>query len=81
MRIDLSHDPKPRIDLGGTSDKNPLEDGLVRPARKFAKSVTETSSKVQEPKTYNEAINDPIYGNRWREAIDEELWNLDAHQT
>lgn len=81
MRIDLSHNPKPRTDLGGTSGKNPLGDGLVRPAREFAKSVTETSSQVQEPKTYDEAINDPIHGNRWCEAVDEELWNLDAHQT
>ena len=36
---------------------------------------------MREPKTYNEAVNDPIHGNRWREAVDEELWNLDAHQT
>ena len=64
MKIDLSHDPKPRTDLGGTSGKNPLRDGLVRPVREFAKSVTEISSKVQEPKIYNEAINDPIHGNR-----------------
>lgn len=81
MRIDLSHDPKPRTDLGRSSGKNPLRDGLVRPMRKFAESVTEISSKVREPKTYNEAINDPIHGNRWREAVNEELWNLDAYQT
>ena len=65
MRIDFSHDPKPKTDLGGTSSKNPLRDGLVRPMHKFAKSVIKTSSKVQEPKTYDEVINDPIHGNRW----------------
>lgn len=81
MRIDLSHDPKPKTDLGGTSGKNPLGDGLVNPAREFAKSVTKTSSKVREPKTYDEAINDLIHGNKWREAVGEELWNLDIHQT
>ena len=43
--------------------------------------MTETSSKVREPKTYDEAINDPIYGNKWIEAINEELWNLDSYQT
>ena len=77
-----SHDllvQRPRTDRGGTSGKSPS--GLVRPARELAKSVTETSSKVREPKTYNEAVNNPINGNRWREAIDEELWNLDTHQT
>ena len=73
MRIDLSHDLKPRIDLGEILGKNPLGDGLVRPARKFAKSVTETNSKVREPKTYDKAINDPIHGNKWREAVNEEL--------
>ena len=83
MRTEGSHDPpvqKLRTDRGGISGKNP-SDGLVRPARKLAKSVTETNSKVREPKTYNEAINNPIHGNRWREAINEELWSLDSHQT
>ncbi len=49
MKIQPPHDPKPRTDLGGTSGKNPLRDGLIRPAHEFAKSVTETSSKVREP--------------------------------
>ena len=80
MRIHHPRNPKPKTDLGGISGKTPLGDRLVRPAYKFAKWVTETSSKVHEPKTYNEAINDPIHGNRWREAVDEELWNLDTHQ-
>ena len=75
----LAH--KPRTDQGRTSGKNPPTEGLVRPAQEFAKSVTETSSKVREPKTYDEVINDPIHGNRWREAVDEELWNLDTYQT
>lgn len=32
--------------------------------RKFVKLVTEINSKVREPKTYDEAVNDPIYGNK-----------------
>ena len=80
MRIHPLHDPKSRTDLVGTSGKNPA-DGLVRPAQELTKSVTETSSKVRQPKTYDKAINDPVHGNRWREAIDEELWNLDSYQT
>ena len=79
MRIHSPCNSNTRIDLGGILSKNPIEDGLVRPAYKFAKSVTETNSKVQEPKTYDEAINNPIHGNRWQEAIDGELWNLDTH--
>ena len=55
---------KPRPDLGRTSDENPPAKRLVIPALEFAKSVTETSSKVRERKTYNKEINDCIHGNR-----------------
>lgn len=41
--------------------------------QEFAKSVTKTSSKVREPKTYNEAINNAFHENMWQEDIDEEL--------
>ena len=81
IRAKDAHDPplarRPRTDPGGTSGGNPL-DGLVRPAQELAKSVTETSSKVREPKTYNEAVIDPINRNRWQEAIEEELWILNS---
>ena len=60
-----SQDPKSRTDLDGTIGENPLEEQLVRPMYGFPKSVTKTSSKIQEPKTYNKAINDPLYRNRW----------------
>lgn len=43
--------------------------------------MTETSSKIYEPKTYNETVKDPIHGRQWREAIEEELQNLENHQT
>lgn len=82
MRTKGSLDPQrvPRTDQGGGT-KGESPNWLVRPAHKFAKSLTETSSIVCEPLTYDEAINDPVHGNRWREAINEELWNLDLHQT
>lgn len=35
--------------------------------------MIETSSKVQEPKTYEEAINDPIHRKKWQEVITKEL--------
>lgn len=63
MRVNSPCNLKLRTDLDGTSSKNLLEKGLVRHAYKFAKSVTETSSKMHEPKTYNEVINDSIHGN------------------
>ena len=55
---------KPRIDQCGKSGENPPAEVFVRPVQEFAKPVTETSSKFQEPKTYDEVINDPIHGNR-----------------
>lgn len=64
---------KPRTELGGTSDKNLLIKGLVRLVQEFARLVTEYCSKAQESKSYDEVINDLIYGNRGWEAIDEEL--------
>lgn len=30
---------------------------------------------------YDEAVNDAIHGRRWREAIEEEMQNLENHQT
>lgn len=81
IRIDLFYNPKLRTHLDEISGKNSLKDRLVRLMYKFAKSITETSSKLQEPKTYNKAINHPIYRNRWHKTINEELWNFDAYQT
>lgn len=46
-----------------------------------AMSLTEAGSKIYEPQSYNEAVNDPIHGRRWREAIKEKLQNLENHQT
>lgn len=63
MRIQPPHNPKPMTDLGRTLSKN-LVYGLVRSAQKLAKSMTETNSKVQERKTYDETINNFIYRNR-----------------
>lgn len=54
--------------------------GLIRSARELAKLVTEINSKVHKPKTYNEAVHNPIHGKRGKKAIDEELWNLDSYQ-
>ena len=45
-----------------------------------AMSITECSSKIREPTSYNEAINDAIHGRKWKEAIEEELQNLENHQ-
>lgn len=61
-----------RIDLGEISGKN-RSNRLVRLVQELTKSVTKTSSKMHELKTYDEAINNSINRNRWQKAIDEEL--------
>lgn len=63
---------------GATATGSPTE-----PAQTIeqAMSITESSSKIHEPESYEEAVNDPIHGRRWREAIEKELQNLENHQT
>lgn len=73
MRIYPLRNSKPRIDLNGTLGKNLLGNGLVRLVYKFVKSVTKTNNKMRELKTYDEAINNPIHGNRWCKGIDKKL--------
>lgn len=74
MRTESSLDLKRMLKTDrGRETKNESLNELVRPAHKFAKSWTETSSKVREPLTYNKVINNSVYGNRWREIINEEL--------
>lgn len=80
MKIDLFHNLKPKTDLDRTLGKNSLRDRLVRLVPKFAKLITETSSKMQELKTYNETIKDSFYGNKWRKVVNKKLWNFDAYQ-
>ena len=45
-----------------------------------AMSATEVSSKIHES-NYNQTISDLIYGRQWGEAIEEELQNLEQHNT
>lgn len=40
-------------------------DRLVKFIYKFAKSVTKTSSKIQELKTYNQTISNFVHANKW----------------
>lgn len=46
-----------------------------------AMSATEVGSKIYEQKRYDEAIANPIHSHQWREAIEEELQNLEQHST
>lgn len=63
MRINLFLNLKLKIDLDETLIKKLLKNKLVRPTCKFVKLVTKINNKMQELKTYNEAINNLIYKN------------------
>lgn len=41
--------------------------------------MIESSSKIYDPKTYDETIHNLIYGNRWCKVIGKKLWNLDSY--
>lgn len=72
-------EPKPR----GRSRKMPIlqQNPIPVVESEQAMSMAESTSKIYEPNTYDEAISDPIHGRRWREAIEEELQNLEDHHT
>lgn len=42
-------------------------------------TAAESGSKVHEPKLYKEVVNNPIYCQQWRGAIEYELDNLVDH--
>lgn len=57
-----SPNPKPiaKIDQGREATSGSL-DRLVKPVYKFAQSLTETSSNVYKPLSYNEVTNNPVH--------------------
>lgn len=44
-------------------------------------SMAKSTSKIYKPNTYDKAILDPIYGCRWKKAIEKELQNLENYHT
>lgn len=71
--------------LTHTADDNPTEvpstEKPVTGETNTAMSATEVSSKIYKPSNHNETISDLIYGRQWGEAIEEELQNLEQHNT
>lgn len=68
------------LERSGPDEIINVDDDINTPSEKIM-SMTETSSRVYEPKTYEEAITDPIYSRQWKEAIEEEIQNLENYQT
>lgn len=61
-----------------------LHDALAdvgEPQADTTMSATEVGSKIYEPRTYDKAIANLIHGQKWKDAIEEELSNLEQHNT
>lgn len=43
--------------------------------------MTKVNSMIYELGSYDEAVNNPIYGQHQRETFEEKLQNLENHQT
>lgn len=72
---------EPIADPTTTIEASPsLREPTLQTTQEQAMSITESSSKILEPQSYDKVINDPIHGRRWREAIEDELQNLENHQ-
>jgi hypothetical protein len=46
-----------------------------RPAQRFEQALA-TQDRPAIPTSYEEAINDPVYGRHWKDAVEEELIKL-----
>lgn len=64
-----------------TKQANTNEDIEPATSQELAMSISESSSKIHKPKTYEEAVSNPIHGRQWRDAVEEELHNLESHHT
>lgn len=58
-----------------------VEEAPNKEQTKIAMLITKYSSKIRKLIFQNKAINDAIYGQKWKKAIEEKLQNLDNHQT
>lgn len=67
--------------VGRESPSNDAKNEPVNADIKKTMSETEISSIVYKPLTYEQAVSDPIHGRRWKEAIEEEIQNLENHHT
>ena len=85
-RVDLLH-PMGSVAGGNTvlDQLRPIEldiEEVYVPNKRFKLMKLEQSvlyKKIEEPKTYTEALSDPIHGRGWRDAIQTELENLQSH--
>lgn len=57
---ELKEPAETEIDETTNANKDSLPEKIM--------SATETSSRVHEPSTYEEAITDPIHSRQWKEA-------------
>lgn len=64
-----------------SKDPNAVAGSKVDLVNQMAMSAAETSSKIYKRQSYGKAVNEPTYGRRWREAIENEVDNLADHNS
>lgn len=70
--------PRKVVSIEVPSSHNALVDGDKLQAETVM-SVTEVGSKIYKSQTYNKTLADLAYGQNWKDAIEEELSNLEQH--
>ena len=68
------------IEISTLPENDRLTEKKQNEKLEIAISITKYSSKICKSTSYDEAINNPIHGQRWRNTIEEELQNLQKHQ-
>lgn len=69
---------KPQKNLIKMPIKAPTEPESID-KEEVAMSIIKTTSKFYQPRLYDKAVNDPVYGHCWKKAIKEELQNLESY--
>lgn len=48
-------------------------------SQELAMSISKVSSKIHEPTSYKEGKSNSVYDWQWKNAVEEELYNLESH--
>ena len=70
-----------QIENNAASNKNRQSSRICRKPQWLLDSIHSAISNIKEPKTYSEAVGDPVYGKQWETAICDELGSLNMNGT
>ena len=70
-----------QIENNATSNQNRQSSRIHCKLKWLLDSIYSATSNIKEPKTYSEAVGDPVYGKQWETAIHNELGSLNTNST